>query len=136
MSFHPSNFRTVSRAVSQIPALLLTLGLAMSGCQNNTGNSPQTSDGTTSSPTSEPEVAVVRDLSMGDRACYMELEDAQGQRSRQEASFEICERAELVGKRVWLTRVPTSVLAMSCGGNLDCAERDTVDLITAAEVLP
>jgi hypothetical protein len=66
----------------------------------------------------------------------MELEDAKGQRSEEEASFEICEQAQLVGQRVQLTREPTSILAMSCQGDPECTQRDTVDLIITAEVVP
>ncbi|MBE9181016.1 hypothetical protein IQ268_20870 [Oculatella sp. LEGE 06141] len=134
--FHPSAFRTVFYAVPRMPiALLLMLGLAMSGCQTTTGE-PQSTDSTASPPASEPEVVVVRDLTMGDRACYMEVEDAQGQRSGEEASFELCEQSQLIGQRVRLTRVPTSILAMSCQGDPECVESDTVNLITAAEVVP
>lgn len=71
----------------------------------------------------------------GDRACYMELEDAQGQKSDAEASFELCEQEQLVGQRVQLTRVPTPILAMSCQGDPECTQRDTVNLITVAEVV-
>ena len=135
--FHPSNFRTVSHALPRIPlALLLTLGLAISSCQNNTRNPSQPTSGTVSPPAADPEVVVVRGLTQGDRACYMELEDAKGQRSEEEASFEICEQAQLVGQRVQLTREPTSILAMSCQGDPECTQRDTVDLIITAEVVP
>lgn len=142
--------------MSQIPlALLLTLGLAMSGCQNKTENPPQppqqTGDtasppaaapgavvapGGTASPSAADEAVVVRELTQGDRACYVKLEDEQGQISEEEASFELCEQAQLIDKRVRLTRESTQILAASCGGDPECKERDTVDLITAAEVLP
>ncbi|HEY9877298.1 MAG TPA: hypothetical protein V6D29_02525 [Leptolyngbyaceae cyanobacterium] len=142
--------------MSQIPlALLLTLGLAMSGCQNKTENlsqppqqpgataSPPATDpgavavpGGTASPPAADEAVVVRELTPGDRACYVKLEDGQGQISEEEASFELCEQAQLIGKRVRLTRESTQILAASCGGDPECKERDTVDLIVAAEVLP
>jgi hypothetical protein len=82
------------------------------------------------------EIAVVRGLTMGDRACYMELEYAQGQISQEEASFELCQQEQLIGQQVQLTRVPTSIMAMSCQGDIECTERDIVNLITVAEVIP
>jgi hypothetical protein len=78
------------------------------------------------------EVATIRGLTPGDRACYVDL-DGGGQ---QEAAFDVCERAELVGKRVRLERRRTWVLATSCEGDPECARRDTVDLIVSARVLP
>jgi hypothetical protein len=118
--------------------LLLTLGLAMSSCQNGTGDTSQATDGTVSpSPlTSDPEILVVRELTMGDRACYMKLENAQGQSSEELAEFDICTQSQLVDKRVRLTRTPTPISAMSCQGDPECQEKETVNLITAVEVVP
>jgi hypothetical protein len=132
-----SNFCPLSRSVSRIPlVLLLTLGLAISSCQNSTENLSQQTDSPTSPLAVDSAVVVVRGLTMGDRACYIELEDGQGQRTQEEASFEICEQGQLVGQRVRLTREPTSILAMSCQGNPECTERDLVDLIIVVEVVP
>lgn len=134
--FYPS-FRIFSYTVPRFPlALLLILGLGMSGCQNDTVDPSQSTTDTASPPTSDPEIAVVRGLTPGDRACYIELEDAQGQKTQEEASFELCEQTQLVGQRVQLTRVPTPIPALSCQGNPECTERDTVNLITAVEVVP
>lgn len=78
---------------------------------------------------------MVRSLTPGDRACYMEIEDAQGQTSSTEASFELCEQTDLIGQRVQLMRESASVLAASCQGDQDCTDRDTVNLVVAAEVV-
>lgn len=73
---------------------------------------------------------------MGDRACYVKLENEQGQSSEALADFDICTQSQLVNKRVQLTRKPTPISAMSCQGNPECKERETVNLITAAKVVP
>ena len=82
------------------------------------------------------EAVVVRSLTPGDRACYMAIEDDAGAVSEEEAAFELCERSELVGARVRLTRESTAILASACEGDPDCALRDTVDLIVQAEAAP
>jgi hypothetical protein len=137
--FYPSDFRTFSRTLPAILiALLVTLGLAMSSCQNNTRDTSQATDGTGSpSPlTSDPKIVVVQGLTMGDRACYMKLENAQGQSSEELADFNICTQSQLVDKRVRLTRTLTPISAISCQGNPECKNRETVNLITAVEVVP
>ena len=137
--FHPSDCRTFSRTLPVISiALLVPLGLAMSSCQNGTRVTSQASDGTVSpSPLpSDPKIMVVRGLTMGDRACYMKLENAQGQSSENLADFDICTQSQLVNKRVRLTRTPTPISAMSCQGDPECKERETVNLITAVKVVP
>lgn len=78
----------------------------------------------------------MRDLVAGDRACYMELEDNQGERLDEVASFEVCDQPELVGQRVRLTRERKPILTMSCGGDPWCTRRDTVELVVAAETVP
>ncbi|HSU17477.1 hypothetical protein [Longimicrobium sp.] len=81
------------------------------------------------------EVATVRGLTGGDRACYMDLESGGAVKGQQEAAFGLCERRELVGKRVRVERRRAWVLAASCEGDPECARRDTVDLIVSAEPL-
>jgi hypothetical protein len=79
---------------------------------------------------------VIKRLTQGDRACYVELENAQGQPSDEMASFEMCEQEKLVGQRVHLKREPTAIMAMSCQGNPECTKTETVNLIVAAEKAP
>lgn len=77
----------------------------------------------------------IKSLIPGDRACYIELDDAQEVVSSEMASFELCDQQELIGKRVQLQRKPTPVMATSCEGNPECRETETVNLIVAAKVV-
>lgn len=79
---------------------------------------------------------MVRELVSGDRGCYVRFEDAQGRSSEGVASYELCERTELVGQRVQFRRERTPIQAMSCEGDPECVRQDTVDLIVAADKLP
>lgn len=82
------------------------------------------------------DTAVVRSLTDGDRGCYAVLEDEQGARFDRIAPFALCERQELVGRRVRLTLGPGEVSADSCQGSPECTARDTVEVLKAAEALP
>jgi hypothetical protein len=82
------------------------------------------------------DTAVVRSLTDGDRGCYVVLEDEQGARFDRIAPFELCERQELVGRRVRVTLGPGEVSADSCQGSPECTARDTVEVLKAAEALP
>lgn len=77
----------------------------------------------------------IKSLTPGDRACYIELDNAEEVASDEMASFELCDQPELIGKRVRLKREPTPIMAMSCEGNPECTKTETVDLIVAAEVV-
>lgn len=61
----------------------------------------------------QPPVATVQSLTAGDRACYVELVNENGQTSTEFASFDICEQ-DLVGKQVRLTYESGNILAASC----------------------
>ncbi len=82
------------------------------------------------------DTAVVRSLTDGDRGCYVVLEDEQGARFDRIGPFDLCERRELVGRRVRLTLGPGEVLADSCGGSPECTASDTVEVLKSAEALP
>jgi hypothetical protein len=84
--------------------------------------------------TQQPTVGTIQRLTSGDRACYVELISDQGQRSTQLASFEICLQ-DLVGQRAQLTYDLGDILAVSCQGNLDCSETETVLLITQVSAM-
>ncbi len=126
---------------------LVLVVLASSGCQQEqtpsvettTTPTPETAVTATTSPTSttppQQELFLVRSLQPGDRACYIELENAKGETSNEFASFEICEQSNLVGQRVRLTRKSAPIMAMSCEGRPDCKESETVNLIVKAEVI-
>lgn len=102
---------------SQFRALLCGAALLI-GCQGG----PSADDAVT-----------VRGLTAGDRACYMEVEDGDGERREQMAAFELCERADLVGKKVRLRTEKAQVQAESCQGNPDCTDTETVDLVQSVE---
>ena len=80
-----------------------------------------------------PTVATVRSLQQGDRACYVQLEDAEGTTTTQFANFEICEQ-DILNQEVDLTYEIGNVLAFSCQGDVDCGRTDTVRLINQANV--
>ena len=79
---------------------------------------------------------VVQGMTAGDRACYLEVEDATGTSREEMASFELCERTDLVGKRVRLLFEKAQVQAQSCQGNPDCTDSETVDLVHEVEPAP
>ena len=82
----------------------------------------------------EPTMGTIQSLTAGDRACYVELIDDQGQLSTQFASFEICEQ-DLVGQQVQLTYTSGNIQAASCQGNPECNETETVMLITQVDAV-
>lgn len=82
----------------------------------------------------EPTMGTIQSLTAGDRACYVELIDDQGQLSTQFASFEICEQ-DLVGQRVQFTYTSGNIQAASCQGNPECNETETVMLITQVDAI-
>ncbi|MEL6555880.1 MAG: hypothetical protein AAFQ63_20840, partial [Cyanobacteria bacterium J06621_11] len=80
-----------------------------------------------------PTVATVRELQRGDRACYVQLEDAAGTTTTQFANFDLCDQ-DILGQQVELTYELGNILAFSCQGDIDCGRTDTVRLISNAEV--
>ena len=80
-------------------------------------------------------VGTIQSLNSGDRACYVEIVDDQGEQSTEFADFEICQQQDLIGHRVQLTYASSEIMAASCQGNPECIETETVMLITKAEVL-
>jgi hypothetical protein len=83
----------------------------------------------------QPTTGTIRSLNAGDRTCYVEVVNDQGEQFTEFANFEICEQ-NLVGQRVQLTYESGNIQAVSCQGNPDCADTETVMLITQAQVLP
>ena len=72
----------------------------------------------------------------GDVACYLTLEDADGEPFTEMAAFEICEQqAALVGHRVALSYAMENVLAAECQGDVDCGKSDRVALVTSVKPL-
>ncbi|MES2817917.1 MAG: hypothetical protein V4812_02905 [Pseudomonadota bacterium] len=128
---------TRTRSCSTLPGISLTLllTLGVSGCQAASDAAPAKGTSPATSADAEADVVLIRALTPGDRACYIELENKQGQRTEAEASFELCEQPQLIGQRVRLTRERTNMPAMSCEGDPECTRTDSVELIISAEVL-
>ena len=78
-------------------------------------------------------VGTIQSLNSGDRACYVEIVDDQGEQSTEFADFEICQQQDLIGKRVQLTYESSEIMAASCQGDPECAETEMVMLITKVE---
>lgn len=144
--FSPRLLRHRAKAPSSLSfALALTLGLASLGWQNPAGASPDKAAVPAAPVASHPQkpasptrdaradVMLIKGLTPGDTACYVELRNARGKRSEEMASFELCEQTKLIGQRVRLTRKPERVMAASCQGNPDCTKTQTVNLIVKAE---
>lgn len=139
-----ASHRSAARSRLATLVLLATALMMTSGCRGDAKDQREVGDRARATAVRAPaaaaepgdsaadEVATIRGLTPGDRACYVDL----GAGQPQEAAFDVCERAELVGKRVRLERRRTWVLATSCEGDPECARRDTVDLIVSAQVLP
>lgn len=82
----------------------------------------------------QPAMGTVQSLNVGDRACYVEVADNQGEIFTEFADFEICEQ-DLVGQQVRFTYEMGDIQAASCQGNPECADTETVMLITQAQVI-
>lgn len=82
----------------------------------------------------QPKIGTVQSLEAGDRACYVEVIDEDGQASTEYASFDICEQ-DLVGRRVNLTYAVGSISAESCAGDPACSDLEEVMLIVEAMVI-
>lgn len=81
-----------------------------------------------------PAIATVSSLVAGDRACYVDLVDADGKKTTQFARFEICEQ-DILGAQVQLVYETSNILAFSCQGDIDCGRSDKATLMTQADVI-
>jgi hypothetical protein len=117
------------------PVLVLALSLLGFGCQSKEATPPPTPAAEQAAPTST-KIVVVRGRVAGDRACYLNVEDEKGQSREEMASFELCEREDLVGRRARLHFGKAQVMAESCQGNPDCPDTETVDLVNGIDLLP
>lgn len=80
-------------------------------------------------------VGTLREAQAGDVACYLTLEADDGESFQESATFEICEDASLIGKRLRLSYSVENVLAEECQGDVDCGKSDQVVLVNAVQVL-
>lgn len=76
----------------------------------------------------------IQSLTVGDRACYVEALDHQGETTTQFATFDICGQ-DLVGKQVHLHYQPGEIVAEECNGNIECGLSEAVMFITEAKLL-
>jgi hypothetical protein len=114
------NYKTGTRINTLLSTGLLTLGLPLLVSQSGRAQ--------------QPEMGTVQNLTMGDRACYVEIIDDQGMVFTEFANFDICQQ-DLVGKQVQLTYESGDIIAASCQGDPECEDTETVMLITDVEVL-
>ena len=117
----------------RIPATrVLTLAFCAAACgPRDAGSGAARAD---SAGAGADSAVVLRELTLGDRGCYLQVE-AGGVRREEIGAMELCERADLVGRTVHLRRAPGAVLAMSCQGDPECAQSDTIMLVHRVEVV-
>ena len=142
------------RVISPLSVVILIFGIAACDKAPASGSTaPGSNAASTVTPSSTPDAttpaatpdtppavalpltgeATLEGLELGDRACYVQLATDAGSSSR-EGDFELCPGAardatKLVGKRVVFTAQRSSVLAASCGGDVDCGKSTMVDVI-------
>ena len=74
-------------------------------------------------------------MNIGDVACYLTLKDERGTVFEEMATFEICEKPALLGKRVALSYQLGKVMAAECAGDVTCKKTRTVALVSGARVI-
>ncbi len=82
-----------------------------------------------------PDSGTILRMVTGDRTCYVDLVDGQGEESRQLASFEVCRQDAIIGRPVRLGYAAALVQSPSCEGAVDCDRYDSLVLIESAELL-
>ena len=121
--------------MQQQVTLSVLVAATLLGCG---GNAPSPAAPTPTAPAGP--VGTLKELQNGDRACYVVVDTADGERSI-EGDFELCpgggrDATALVGQRVTWTTAKANVLAASCEGDMDCGKSDEVDLITTISPAP
>lgn len=82
-------------------------------------------------PDSKP--VTIESLTPGDRSCYLDVRSETGKVSTEMADFGMCERDDLIGRQVILTRSLSMILAESCDGNPECTDTEQVMLVLGAD---
>ena len=80
---------------------------------------------------SPPHSGVVRELTLGDRACYILIEH-HGEMVEAMAFMALCERDELIDRFATFEHEAGDVMAMSCEGDPECTDHETMLLISDA----
>lgn len=78
-----------------------------------------------------PQSGVVRELTLGDRACYILIEH-DGEEVEAMAFMALCERDELIDRFATFEHEAGEVIALSCEGDPECSDQETVLLISDA----
>ena len=120
--------------ISPMWMILLVMILAVSGCRTEPESSPDVDSDAQTDPSDERTVTLLA-LSQGDRACYLTVDDGSGVEREELAVFELCSRNDLVGREIRLNTRLAPVQALSCAGDPDCTESDTVAIIDSVWVV-
>lgn len=80
-------------------------------------------------------------LEMGDAACYVQLKDADGKEQSLHGDFDLCpgspkDASAMIGKTVSAEIRKEEVMADSCQGNPECADREKVDFVASLKASP
>lgn len=88
-------------------------------------------------PASPPpaDSAVLQVLTLGDRACYITLADAQGLTREEMGRMELCELQALIGQPVLPVYGEEAVAAEACQGDPECTQTETVRLLIELQPL-
>lgn len=78
-----------------------------------------------------PASGIVRELTLGDRACYLMIED-EGDLNEAMAVMHLCERDDLIDQFATFGHETGEIIAMQCEGDPECTEYETVLLINSA----
>jgi hypothetical protein len=78
---------------------------------------------------------IITSFSAGDRACYVDSIDNDGKTHVEMANFEICEREELINRKVIFTYTEENVMAAECEGNPECIKSETVKIISSIKTV-
>lgn len=137
----------MTRPFASVSGLVLSvvLGFSVTACSESAPATPPAAPPTaapapappaptTPVPAGKVASGTIKELQAGDVACYVTLDPGNGQTVNEMAGFEICEKQDLIGKKVSLTWQEANVLAAECQGNVDCGKSDKVWLIGAVKV--
>lgn len=121
--------------------LPVVLMVAASACSKDTPANPAPTPAAPSAaapatpppPPGKVAAGTIKSLQAGDVACYVTLETDKGEQVNEMAGFEVCEKPDLIGKKVSLTWEEANVLAAECQGNVDCGKSDKVWLIASVK---
>lgn len=80
-------------------------------------------------------LATLQQAEPGDRGCYLELLDGDGEPFRELGDFAVCEQGGIRGKKVRLGYSMATVPSPECGGDPECGQTEAIVLVDTLEVL-